>query len=141
MKSWQFLMFGAVLLAVGCSSNNKGKIEGTKWSSLSATIKDKHIPKGVLTLEFGSDGSLTYRAGFQTFTGKYSLGAGDRVNLHLDQDIKGSKNHAQKVTIDGNQLVMMDSDGTKLTFEKVTEFKPQHPDPTDRPTDATGPPR
>ena len=33
------LVLGAALCAAGCSSSNRGKIEGTKWTSLAADVK------------------------------------------------------------------------------------------------------
>lgn len=105
----------------GCNSNNKGKIEGTKWSSQATTIKGNAIPAGALTLEFTRDGKVTYTAGPMTYTGKYSLGWGDTVTLRLDQDLAGSKTHRERVTIANDQLTMRDSDGTSLTFDKVKE--------------------
>ena len=56
----------ALLLATGCASKNKGIIEGTKWSSVAATVKGTTLPAGALQLEFGSDGSLVYKGGTQT---------------------------------------------------------------------------
>src|SRR3954447_894141 len=90
-----------VLFLSGCSSNNKGKIEGTKWSSVAANVKGRSLPAGALLLEFRSDGSLLYQAGPQTFTGTYALGAGDAVTLKLDQELAGRKNHREKVVING----------------------------------------
>jgi hypothetical protein len=109
----------AVLLAAGCSSSNKGKIEGTKWGCLAATVKGIAIPAGAISLDFGKDGSLTYRAGPQTYTGTYSLGRGSTVTFHLNQDLAGRKEHAEKIVINGDQLTMTDSDGTQLTFQKA----------------------
>ena len=40
------------------ASANKGKIEGTKWSSVEATVKGTKIAAGLLKLEFGKDGKL-----------------------------------------------------------------------------------
>jgi hypothetical protein len=103
----------------GCKSNNKGKIEGTKWVSQATVQKGTNIPAGALQLEFSSDGKLVYRAGQQTFTGTYSLGMGDYVTLNLDQNLAGRKTHSEKVSISGDQLTMTDSDGTSLTFTKM----------------------
>jgi hypothetical protein len=108
-----------VLGVVGCSSNNKGKIEGTKWRSVASNVKGQTIEAGALTLEFRADGGLTYVAGPQTFTGTYSLGFGDNVTLNLNQDLAGRKKHVEKVVIKGDQLTMTDSDGTAMTFSKV----------------------
>jgi hypothetical protein len=109
----------AVLFVVGCSSNNTGKIEGTKWSSLAGTVKGQPIPAGILQLEFRADGGLTYRAGPQTFTGTYSLGGGDAVTFNLDQELAGRKSHREKIVINGDNLTMTDSDGTAISFQKV----------------------
>jgi hypothetical protein len=115
-----FLPLAALVLGLtGCSSNNKGKIEGTKWNSNATNVKGKQIPAGMLRLEFTSDGKLTYNAGPVAFTGTYSLGGGDTVTFHLDQDLAGRKTHSEKITISGETLTMTDSDGTSIPFTKV----------------------
>ena len=108
-----------VLGVTGCSSNNKGKIEGTKWSSNAGNVKGQPLPAGALRLEFTSDGKLTYTAGPKTFTGTYSLGGGDTVTFHLNQDLAGRKTHPEKISISGTTLTMTDGDGTSLSFSKV----------------------
>lgn len=107
-----------IILSAGCSSN-KSKIEGTKWSSQAAVVKGVNAPAGALSLDFAKDGSLVYRAGPQTFTGKYSLGMGSNVTLKFEQDLAGRKVHVEKISIGGDQLTMTDSDGTQVTFNKV----------------------
>ncbi len=109
----------ALLLAAGCSSSNKGKIEGTKWTSLAATMKGQPLPAGILQLTFGKDGSVVYKAGPQTFTGTYSLGQGANVILDLSSDLTARDTHLEKIVINGDQLTMTDSDGTQLTFQQV----------------------
>jgi hypothetical protein len=109
----------AILLVAGCTSKNKGKIEGTKWVSQPTTIKGKSIPAGLMRLEFGTDGSLVYKVGPETRKGTYSLGMGDVVTLKLDREISGRKEHAERVEINGDRLTMKDSDGTSLSFSKV----------------------
>lgn len=108
-----------ILFSAGCSSNNKGKIEGTKWSSQAAVVKGVNAPAGILKLDFSKDGSVIYRAGTQTFTGKYSLGMGSYLTLNLDRELAGKKIHVEEVTINGNELTMTDLDGTHITFNKV----------------------
>jgi hypothetical protein len=115
----RLLPLAAILFLCGCSSNNKGKIEGTKWSSVAGSVKGKSLPAGILRLEFGADGGLVYTAGPARMTGKYSLGSGDSVTFHLDQPLQGSKTHVEKVSISGDRLTMTDTDGTQLTFEKA----------------------
>jgi hypothetical protein len=104
----------------GCSSNNKGKIEGTKWVSIAQTVKGLALPEGALALEFKSDGKVVYKAGPQTYTGSYKLGSGDTVTLNLDQELSGRKKHQQRVQINGNELKMIDGDGTTGVFKKVS---------------------
>jgi hypothetical protein len=112
-------LIAAVLFLTGCSSNNKGKIEGTKWSSNATTIKGKSVPAGAAALEFAADGKLVYQLGLARLTGTYSLGGGDTVTLHLDQEVSGRKTHVEKISISDNTLTMRDSDGTTVTFSKV----------------------
>ena len=100
-------------------SDNAGRIEGTKWSSIEGTVKGQKIPAGSLQLEFAKDGKLVYKAGPITFTGTYELKAGDKVVLKLDQELAGRKEHDQKIAIKDGKLTMSDSDGTTLDFEKA----------------------
>jgi len=107
-----------VFMAVGCSSSNKGKIEGTKWSSNAATVQGKSLGAGALMLEFKSDGKLVYKAGDTTWTGTYSLGMGDSVTFNTDQKLGNGTKNTERININGNTLTMKDSDGTSLTFTK-----------------------
>jgi hypothetical protein len=107
------------LLASGCSSNLKGKIEGTKWSSDAMNVKGNVLPAGVLKLEFSKTGKLIYTTGPTVHDGTYSLGIGDRVTFHMNQDLGGSKTHMQTIKIAGNKLTLIDGDGTSGTFSKV----------------------
>jgi hypothetical protein len=119
MRRLSVLSLGlVVLLFTGCESNNKGKIEGTKWSSDAATVKGSQIPAGALQLEFKSDGGFTYTVIGNPLTGKYSLGTGDNVTLTFDKELDGRKSHTEKVAINGDKLTMTDSDGTAVTFTK-----------------------
>src|SRR5262245_57500937 len=106
-------------VVTGCSSKNKGKIEGTKWTSLATVMKGVSLPAGSLKFEFRSDGTLVYQVGPITYTGRYSLGMGDMVTMNLDQDLGGRKKHVQRVNINGDRLIMADSDGTEVTFVKA----------------------
>jgi len=103
----------------GCESNNKGKIEGTKWSCIDQTVKGQRVPEGSLKLEFKSDGKLVYTVASTIYTGTYKLSMGDRVTLRLDQPLAGSKRHDEAVKIDGGKLTMTDGDGTAAVFKKV----------------------
>jgi hypothetical protein len=117
-----------LVFVVGCLSENKGKIEGTRWVSRPATISAKmappgypssvRVPGGYLELHFHQDGNLYYIIRGKIHTGKYSLGMGNIVTFHLDEPVAGMKIHAEKIVIDGEQMSVTDSDGTQLTFDK-----------------------
>lgn len=113
------LVAATALLAAGCSSSNKGKIEGTKWTSEPATVKGRTIPAGMMGLEFKADGGLVYKIGPMSLTGTYTLGSGNTVTFHLNQELAGRKDHQEKVAINGNRMTVTDSDGTELTFQKA----------------------
>jgi hypothetical protein len=114
-------VLAVIVCAFGCSSNNKGKIEGTKWSSLQDTFKGKQIAAGTLTLEFSKDGKVVYKCIPGTFTGTYKLGSGNNVTITLDQPLAGRKTHTQKVAIDGDRMTMADPtlDGITMTFQRI----------------------
>jgi hypothetical protein len=110
----------AVLLICGCSSNNEGKLEGTKWTSLAGTVQGKSIPAGTLGLVFGRNHKLTYRTPSGEYRGTYALGAGDYVTFELDRALpNGGKVHYQRIVVKGDRLTLTDPDGTELSFSKV----------------------
>jgi hypothetical protein len=115
----RFVLLLLLLLSFGCASENKGKLEGTKWSSQAVTIKGKTVPAGFLALEFSTDGHVRYIVGGQTFSGTYSLGMGSNVTLSFDQELAGRKTHTQKITIRGKVMTFTDTDGTSVDFNKV----------------------
>jgi hypothetical protein len=123
------MVWAVLLLALpgvlGCASKNKGKIEGTKWTSQAATFTDKRtgrpasLAAGTMGLEFRTDGTMVYRVQGQQFPGRYSLGMGNSVTFNMDEDVGGKgKMHVEKVVIRGNVLTMTDTDGTTLSFDK-----------------------
>jgi hypothetical protein len=114
----------ALVCSLGCNSNNKGKIEGTKWTSLATSMNVKgkgmtEIPAGLLKLEFTKDGKVAYTVGPMVLHGTYSLGWGDSVTLRFDQELEGRKTHTEKVTISGDKLTMTDTDGTAISFSRT----------------------
>ena len=100
-------------------SDNKGKIEGTKWISLAGTINGSAIPADVVRFEFGIDGRLTYKILDLSGFGTYTLGIGDAVTFHLDKEVGGNKTQEQRVVITGDRLKMIDPDGTTINFRKL----------------------
>jgi hypothetical protein len=100
-------------------SNNKGKIEGTKWSSVESEVKGTKLPAGTLKLDFTKDGKLTFQVAAMTLKGTYTLGEGDKVVFTMEQEVSGKKKHEETIVIKDDRLTMTDSDGTTLMFEKV----------------------
>ena len=121
MRRTQFLGLGVLLLALGvcgCTSNNKGKIEGTRWTSMQGTAKGVTLPEGSVFLDFRKDGKLFGRFGTKDLTGRYELGMMNNVTFRLDQALPNGKVHTETIVIDGNKMTMTDPDGTKLDFRK-----------------------
>ncbi len=111
------------LLGAGCDSDNKGKIEGTKWSSNAGTIKGQQLSSGQIVLEFFKDGtmelSVSDRSGNRKgYSGNYTLEVGDIVIFNLDKELSGMKTHAEHISIKNGELTMTDSDGTRGVFSR-----------------------
>jgi hypothetical protein len=116
----------ALLFLTGCGSNNVGKVEGTRWTSVPTTFQhrslpggQKGLPTGYLKLDFGRDNSFSFTIDGKSYRGTYTLGMGDSVSLKFDQVVGYWRTHSQSITVSGNYLIMKDPDGTKLTFTKV----------------------
>jgi len=108
------------------TSNNKGKIEGTKWSSVAVKVMGKTLPAGALRLNFSRDGKVAYNihtVGGEVirYKGTYELNTGDYVTLKFDRKLGGLKTHKQRIVIKEGQLKMIDTDGTSVTFTKVKD--------------------
>jgi hypothetical protein len=113
------LVMSLICLAAGCSSNLKGRIEGTTWTSLPGLVKGRSLPANFMRLEFAKDGTMSYKVGPRTMTGRYNLNLSDYLTLDLDEEVSGKKSHVEEVVITGETLTMKDLDGTQLTFSKV----------------------
>jgi hypothetical protein len=107
----------ALLITVGCSSENKGQLEDTDWLSQAATVQGEALPAGARQLQFKPDGHLIYRIGPKVYQGSYALGIGPAVTFHLEEELDGRKIHAQKIIRNGNQLTLTNPDGSELTFQ------------------------
>src|SRR5262245_20112932 len=84
------------LTGAGCESNNKGKIEGTKWKGTIAAV-----PGSSMQMEFLADGRLNlylFAPGVRkTIAGKWSLSMGDYVDLtDLSEPLSGRTSHREK---------------------------------------------
>jgi hypothetical protein len=118
------LVVVAALAVAGCESSNKGKIEGTKWTSNAVTIHGQKVSSGKCELEFYKDGAMDLSAtdpnGYRkVYTGRYSLSMGNFVVITFDQEIAGMKTHTEQISINKGELTMIDSDGTKLVFSRL----------------------
>ncbi len=108
-----------LLLSLGCSSSNKGRIEDTKWTSLAANVKGESLPAGARYLEFHKDGKMVYTVNAQPSNGTYALGLGPTVTFNLEKEVDGRKIHPQKIVIDGDRLTMTDPDGSEVAFQRI----------------------
>ncbi len=112
----RLLSLVGVLLACGCSSNNTGKLEGTKWSSLNAKIKGMEFTSGAATLEFRKDGKFVWTMAGIALNGTYSLGMGDNVSMTFNSDRVKHKNASSAVVVKEDLMTMTDPDGTKMMW-------------------------
>ena len=121
-----WVLFVSVLFASGCSSpsNNKGKIEGTKWDNEAATVEGKEIVPGDIYLEFKKDGKLILEnhATKEKHEGTYTLGSGDQVTFHFNVEVSGRKAHVETIKINGDKLTMSDTKGT-IEFTRIRDDK------------------
>lgn len=119
---WTLLLLA--LVSAGCSSasNNKGKIEGTKWENEATTIDGKELAAGDVYLEFTKDGKLHLDNRDGANDGTYTLGAGDQVIFNFEKEFSGSKKHVETIKINGDKLTLSDSKGT-LVFNRIPEEK------------------
>jgi hypothetical protein len=109
----------ACLLATGCASNNKGKIEGTAWVSEAGYVKGQQLPAGTLGVDFSARGTMEYRIRSRRIPGTYSLGMGNTVTFHLEEALSNGKTHTETIVIEGDRMKMSDFDGTELLFRKA----------------------
>ena len=111
----------ACVVAVGCkSSNNRGRVEGTKWTSVAQTIHGEPKPEGYYVLEFAADKTFTYQCESFKLTGSYKLGQGDEVTMHYDGLKAGKRSQLETVRVRGEELEITDTDGTVRKFRKVS---------------------
>jgi hypothetical protein len=113
------LLFLVALALSGCSSNNKGKLEGTKWRSDSGVVEGETVPAGTVTVEFRKNGTLTMRVDGHQIEGKYTLGVSNWVTLSLDEEFGHSTSYTALVLIQGDKMTMNDGDGCTLTYSRL----------------------
>jgi hypothetical protein len=113
----------ASLLAEGCSSNNAGKIEGTRWRSDLVKDGKKVTPVGAKQLDFRPDGTMVFQEGGQSSIGTYVLGSGDNITFKLKKEVSGSKSPAKKIIIEGNKLTLIKIDDAEETYSKAGDVR------------------
>ncbi len=107
-----------ILVSAGCSSN-EGRLEGTRWASQPLAANGKKAPPGFVKMDFAKNGTVILRVGTKTISGKYTLGWGSLVTINLDEQLEGKKVYVEKVVINGDQMTMIDLDGTQVSYDKV----------------------
>lgn len=134
-------------LVAGCSSNNKGKIEG-RWKFVSVPGVDEKMvqqlaaEKVYLFVDFSPNGTMTLGAASEdkdvqqrlnqsgekvTMSCKYKLLSGDDVEFYdLPKEMQekgglfGSKDRARtKVKVTGDTMTMTDPDGKSGSFARM----------------------
>jgi hypothetical protein len=116
------LLLGSMFLASGCGlteSKNKGKLEGTRWTSEKTSYMGREVPAGHLKLYFGLSDKLTYRVGSDAYTGKYAYAPGQIVVFELDRELGGSKKHSERIWFEGEKMVVSDVLGPKVSFVRM----------------------
>jgi hypothetical protein len=119
-----------VLIAVciapaGCSSANKGKIEGTCWSCADQLASGRPVAAGSREIEFKPDGGLVMVENGVRYTGTYSLGSGDHVTFHFDKPYEGGKKHVRTIQINGDEMDLIEPSGMTVKFKKVSGPPPK----------------
>lgn len=139
-----FIAVPVLGLLIGCGSNNEGKILG-KWKILQSKGFDENtknkmdMMKAFTFVEFKPDSTMSMGIHFADsnkenpfvqmlnkafdFSLKYKLLSGNRVEFYdapPGKDLFKGKERAQAtITIDGNKMKWVDSDGTAMTLEKI----------------------
>lgn len=120
----RFLLLLCLFLASGCGllpqapSNNKSKLEGTRWVNEPGQFAGKHFIAGAFTLDFRGDNTFYWRFSDQIFTGSFSYGPGDLVYFTLTSPFMGRTDWKEVITISGDVMVMGGEDGITITFNR-----------------------
>src|SRR5260370_35341866 len=97
------LIVALALAAVGCDPTNKGKIEGTKWSSNEGTIRGQKLSSGKIVLEFFKGGNMSFsgpdpKGNYKLYSGRYPFAMGTIVVLDFAQQLPGRTTHTTWIT-------------------------------------------
>jgi hypothetical protein len=132
------LLAALALIATGCGSNNKGKIEG-KWKATSVPgmdEKEKAALKMIgednvaVIMEFTADGKMKLSASLnmlgksqtkEMVTADYKLGSGDWVFFsNMNPPPKDGKTKSKdKIVINGDTMTIDTEKGEKITLTRV----------------------
>src|SRR5262249_18267162 len=104
------LLLVALLFIPACSSNDRWQLHG-RWISTETSPS--------CAIRFDANGVVTILpASGEEIRGRYTLLAGDYVDIELNQAWSGSMRHREKVTLTGSILTLHDSDGNTLRFQR-----------------------
>ncbi len=111
-RRWWILL--VLLLAVpACSSNDRWRLDG-HWHS-------NDTDPATLVHFNGTGGVVITLASGEEIPGRYTLLAGEYVDIDLHKSWHGLKKHREKIKVSDNVLFLTDSDGTRMRFQR--DFK------------------
>ncbi len=110
---------GLFCLVSACSSQNRGKIEGTKWTNLAADVHNNPVPRDLIQIEFFPDGKLRYVIDQKEHGGSYSFGTRHYVFFRLDPPVEMISGYWEEVLLADRRLTLKDASGTALVFERL----------------------
>jgi uncharacterized protein (TIGR03067 family) len=99
-------------------SNNKGKLEGTRWVNEPGPFAGIHFIRGAFILDFRGDGTFFWRFSDQTFTGTFSYGPDNLIFFNLSKPFLNRTDWKENITISGDTLIMGGEDNLTITFNR-----------------------
>ncbi|MEZ6141772.1 MAG: hypothetical protein R3B84_14470 [Zavarzinella sp.] len=103
----------------------KELIADTKWANIEGDVKGQKIQAGLLKLEFTKDGKMVYDVGGNLYEGTYEFLEENKVKWLFTKDLGSRKDHIEGMEIKNGNLIVTDSDGTKLEFAQVKKAAPK----------------
>jgi hypothetical protein len=113
MKTRSLLLFLMLLAVPACSSNDRWRLDG-RWHS------NETIPATLLHFDGTGAVIITLASGGE-LRGRYTLLAGEYVDIELKEAWNGSKKHRERIKVTDDLLFLRDSDGTSMRFQR--DFK------------------
>lgn len=97
-------------------SNNKGKLEGTRWVNEPGVFVGIPLIRGAFTMDFRGDGTFYWRFSDKTFTGTFSYGPENLIFFTLSEPFLNRTDWKEHITISGDTMIMGGEDGITLNF-------------------------